>query len=81
MKTSMLKTLAAKHDSTVTKMATKHKAKTLTPHGPRRCFEARIERKDRPALVARSFWLPRVLRRGRRGPCPGSPGTCSLTGR
>jgi group II intron reverse transcriptase/maturase len=58
MKTSMLKTLAAKHDSTVTKMATKHKAKILTPHGPRRCFEATIERKDRPALVARFGGLP-----------------------
>jgi group II intron reverse transcriptase/maturase len=58
MKTSMLKTLAAKHDSTVTKMANKHQAKITTPHGPRRCFEARIERKDRPALVSRFGGLP-----------------------
>jgi len=58
MKTSMLKTLAAKHHSTVSKMATKHQAKTATPHGPRRCFEARIERKDRPTLVARFGGIP-----------------------
>jgi group II intron reverse transcriptase/maturase len=63
MKTSMLKTLAAKHHSTVSKMATKHKAKTTTPHGLRRCFEARLPRKDRPALVARFGGIP--LRRQR----------------
>ena len=42
--TSMLKTLAAKHGSTVTKMARKYKAKIATPHGPRTCFEASTER-------------------------------------
>ena len=40
METSMLKTLAAKHRSTVSKMAARHKAKIETPHGPRTCFEA-----------------------------------------
>ena len=35
MKTSMLKTLADRHRSTVTKMARKYKAVTATPHGPR----------------------------------------------
>ncbi|WP_390623319.1 HNH endonuclease [Saccharomonospora amisosensis] len=34
-------------------MAAKHKAKILTPHRPRTCFEARIERKNRQPLVAR----------------------------
>jgi group II intron reverse transcriptase/maturase len=58
MVTSMLKTLAAKHRSTVTTMATKHQATILTPHGPRRCFEARIERKGRTALVARFGGIP-----------------------
>jgi hypothetical protein len=57
----MLKTLAAKHSSTVTKMARKHRAKTETPHGLRRCFEARIERKGRSGLVAR-FGLLTELR-------------------
>nr|WP_241838680.1 group II intron reverse transcriptase/maturase [Streptomyces sp. TSRI0281] len=39
METSMLKTLAAKHRSTVSKMAAKHKAKIDTPNGPRVRFE------------------------------------------
>src|SRR5713226_5067250 len=47
MKTSMLKTLACKHDSTVTKMADQYKATIDTPYGPRRCFEARVERQGR----------------------------------
>ncbi|MCA1681859.1 MAG: maturase, partial [Actinobacteria bacterium] len=51
--TSMLKTLAAKHKSTVTKMAAKHKAKIETPHGLRTCFEARIERDGKQPLIAR----------------------------
>jgi group II intron reverse transcriptase/maturase len=42
--TSMLKTLAAKHQSTVTKMAAKHKAKVETLYGLRTCFEARADR-------------------------------------
>jgi group II intron reverse transcriptase/maturase len=53
METSMLKTLAGKHRSTVSKMAAKHKAKITTSHGPRTCFEARIERDGRKPLVAR----------------------------
>ncbi len=58
MKTSMLKTLAAKHRSTVTKMARKYQATTATPHGTRRCFEARVEREGRRALVARFGGIP-----------------------
>ena len=38
---SMLKTLACKHRSTVTKMARKHKATIATDYGPRACYEAR----------------------------------------
>lgn len=64
MKTSMLKTLAAKHRSTVTKMANKHKTTLATPYGPRRCFEAIIERAGRKSLVARFGGIP--LRRQRR---------------
>jgi hypothetical protein len=37
----MLKTLAAKHKSTVAKTAARYKAKAITGHGPRTCFEAR----------------------------------------
>lgn len=53
MLTSMLKTLAARHDSTVTKMADKYKTVIKTPYGPRRCFEARMEREGRRPLTAR----------------------------
>jgi group II intron reverse transcriptase/maturase len=56
--TSMLKTLAAKHKSTVSKMAAKHKAKIQTPHGLRACFEASVERDGKPALVARFGGIP-----------------------
>ncbi|MGH3966283.1 MAG: group II intron reverse transcriptase/maturase [Pseudonocardiaceae bacterium] len=56
--TSMLKTLAAKHKSTVGKMAAKHRAKTQTPQGLRTCIEARVERPGKPALVARFGGIP-----------------------
>jgi group II intron reverse transcriptase/maturase len=56
--TSMLKTLAAKHKSTVCAMAARHKAKTATPHGLRTCFEARIRREGKPDLVARFGGIP-----------------------
>ena len=49
METSMLKTLAGKHHSTVSKMAAKYKAKIETPHGPRTCFEASVERERQEA--------------------------------
>ncbi|MEV5842211.1 reverse transcriptase domain-containing protein [Streptomyces sp. NPDC051985] len=58
METSMLKTLAAKHRSSVSKMAAKHKARIDTPNGPRVCFEARIERNNRKPLVARFGGIP-----------------------
>jgi hypothetical protein len=53
METSMLKTLAGKHRSSMSKMAAKHKVKIQTPHGLRTCFEARLERDGRQPLVAR----------------------------
>jgi group II intron reverse transcriptase/maturase len=58
--TSMLKTLAAKHQSTVVKMAAKHKAKIETPYGLRTCYEARVERHGKQALVARFGGIPLV---------------------
>jgi hypothetical protein len=51
--TSMLKTLAAKHQSTVSKMANRYKAKAITGDGPRTCFEARRKRRGKPDSVAR----------------------------
>jgi group II intron reverse transcriptase/maturase len=58
MLTSLLKTLAAKHRSSVTKMARQYGATLDTPHGPRRCFEARGERAGRKSLVARFGGIP-----------------------
>jgi hypothetical protein len=58
METSMLKTLAGKHHSSMSKMAAKHKTKIQTPHGLRTCFEARIERDGRKPLVARFGEIP-----------------------
>jgi group II intron reverse transcriptase/maturase len=62
--TSMLKTLAAKHKSTVTKTAARYKAKVITSDGPRTCFEARVRREGKPDLVARFGGIP--LKRDRR---------------
>ena len=61
--TSLLKTLACKHDSTVSKMAARYRAKIATPYGLRVCFEARVERGDRPPLVARFGGIPLIRQR------------------
>lgn len=58
METSMLKTLARKHRSSVSKMAARFKAKIETPHGPRTCFEASVERAGKKPLVARFGGVP-----------------------
>jgi group II intron reverse transcriptase/maturase len=58
METSMLKTLARKHGSSVTKMAARFKAKIATPHGPRTCFEATLVLDSRRELVARFGGIP-----------------------
>jgi len=62
--TSMLKTLAVKHQSTVAKMATRHRAKVVTSNGLRTCFEARRKRMGKPDLVARFGGI--ILRQDRR---------------
>jgi group II intron reverse transcriptase/maturase len=62
--TSMLKTLGAKHKSTVTQMAARHQAKVITGDGPRTCFEARRRREGKPDLVARFGGI--TLRQDRR---------------
>ena len=73
--TSMLKTLALKHRSTVSKMAAKHKAKIETSDGPRTCFEARKHREGKRVLVARFGGIS--LRRNQRAvitdPAPAAP--------
>jgi hypothetical protein len=69
----MLKTLAAKHRSTVTKMAARHQAKIVTGDGPRTCYEARHQREGKKDLVARFGGI--TLRQDRRAvirdPAPG----------
>jgi len=62
--TSMLKTLAAKHQSTVAKTAARYKAKVDAGDGPRICFEARLRREGKKDLVARFGGTP--LRQDRR---------------
>jgi group II intron reverse transcriptase/maturase len=64
METSMLKTLARKHRSSVSKMAARHKAKLVTPHGPRTCFEASVARVGRKPLVARFGGIPLKRHKG-----------------
>jgi hypothetical protein len=54
----MLKTLALKHKSTVSRMAARHRAKADTPYGTRTCYEARRQREGRPDLVARFGGIP-----------------------
>jgi hypothetical protein len=59
METSMLKTLAAKHKSSVAKMARKYKAAIVTPGGPRTCFEVTVQRdRGRKPLIARFGGVP-----------------------
>jgi len=62
--TSMLKTLAGKHKSSVAKMAARYKAKVITGDGPRTCFEARLQRKGKKDLIARFGGI--VLKRDKR---------------
>jgi group II intron reverse transcriptase/maturase len=52
METSLLKTLACKYHSTVSKMAARYKATIDTPHGPRTCLRATVARTGRKPLTA-----------------------------
>lgn len=59
METSMLKTLAGKHRSTVAKMARRYKTTIDTPSGPRTVFQVKVERdRGRKPLVARFGGIP-----------------------
>ena len=59
MVTSMLKTLAGKYGSSVSKMARKYEATVETPYGPRRCFQVSVERGEgKKPLVARFGGIP-----------------------
>jgi hypothetical protein len=54
----MLKTLAAKHHTTVTKMARKYQAAVVTPYRRRVCVQVVTERAGRKPLVARFGGIP-----------------------
>jgi group II intron reverse transcriptase/maturase len=59
METSLLKTLAGKYNSSVSKMARKYHATLDTPHGPRKCLQVSVERGgSRKPLVARFGGIP-----------------------
>jgi group II intron reverse transcriptase/maturase len=59
METSMLKTLAGKHRSTVPKMARKYKKTIESPVGPHTVFQVTVERdRGRKPLVARFGEIP-----------------------
>jgi hypothetical protein len=49
---------AARHRSTVVKIAARHKAKTETSDGPRTCFEAKRQREGNKDLKARFDGMP-----------------------
>ncbi|MGH3318988.1 MAG: group II intron reverse transcriptase/maturase [Streptosporangiaceae bacterium] len=64
METSLLKTLAGKHRSTVTRMARRYKMTIETPRGPRRCLQVTVERdRGRRPLVARFGVIPLIRQR------------------
>jgi len=59
MVTSLLKTLAGKYDSSVSKMARKYRAMIATPHGPYRCIQVSVDRGEgRKPLVATFGGIP-----------------------
>jgi len=58
MLTSLLKTLAAKHKTTTTKMWRTYAATVETEHGPLRCLQVVVPRGDKKPLVAQFGGLP-----------------------
>ena len=58
MRTSLLKTLAAKHKSTVSKMVRTYQTETETWNGKMKCLEARIKGKDGKVHLARFGGIP-----------------------
>jgi hypothetical protein len=58
MQTSMLKTLANKHNTTVAKMAKKHEAVTQTAYGPMKVYRVTVPREGKEPLVAEFGGIP-----------------------
>ena len=64
MQDSLLRTLANKHKTTIGKLWRRHRSTAPTPHGPRRCLIATLNRAGKTPLVARFGGLS--LRREKR---------------
>lgn len=64
MRSSLLKTLANKHRSSVAKLARQLTTTTATRYGPRRCLEVRVPRQGKGPLIGRFGGIP--LRRNQR---------------
>jgi len=58
METSLLKTLASKHKSTVSKVVRKYKTETETRYGRMKCLEVKVEREGMKPLIARFGGIP-----------------------
>jgi group II intron reverse transcriptase/maturase len=58
METSLLRTLANKHKTSVGKLWRKHRSMVQTPNGPRRCLAATHPRPGKEPLVARFGGMP-----------------------
>jgi group II intron reverse transcriptase/maturase len=58
MHTSLLKTLACKYHSTVTKTAARHRVTVTTPYGPRKALQATVQRTGRKPLTALFGGIP-----------------------
>jgi len=65
METSLLRTLARKHHSTITEMARNYKTEVMTEHGPRKCIQAVIEREGKKPLITRFGGIPLKAQRGK----------------
>jgi Type II intron maturase len=63
MQTSLLKTLASKHKTSVKQMLQKYRTTIPTPYGSMRCLAVVVEREGHTPLVARFGGIP--LRRQR----------------
>ena len=63
MQTSLLKTLACKYGSTVSKMAARYKTTIDTPHGPRKCLQVTVQRTGRKPLTATFGGIPLTRQR------------------
>ena len=57
-RTSLLKTLSAKHKRSVNEIVRRYKSTVQTSEGPRCCFAVKVERKGKAPLVARFGGIP-----------------------